>query len=56
MDGMTPGIGPAKLVCHTLLIESEQGLVLIDTGMGLRDVQNPKERISGFFRKVLRPC
>jgi glyoxylase-like metal-dependent hydrolase (beta-lactamase superfamily II) len=55
MDGMTPGIGPAKLVCHTLLIESEQGLVLIDTGMGLQDVHNPKERISGFFRKVLRP-
>lgn len=55
MDGMTPGIGPAKLVCHTLLIESEQGLILIDTGMGMRDVQNPKERISGFFRKVLRP-
>lgn len=55
MDGMTPGIGPAKLVCHTLLIESEKGLILIDTGLGLRDVQNPKERISGFFRKTLRP-
>lgn len=55
MDGMTPGIGPAKLVCHTLLIESEQGLILVDTGLGMRDVQNPKERLSGFFRKVLRP-
>lgn len=55
MDGITPGIGPAKLVCHTLLIESEQGLILIDTGLGLHDVQYPKERISGFFRKVLRP-
>lgn len=55
MDGMTPGIGPAKLVCHTLLIESEKGLILIDTGLGMRDVQDPKERISGFFRKVMRP-
>ncbi len=55
MDGITPGIGPAKLVCHTLLIETEQGLVLIDTGMGMEDVHHPKERISAFFRKVLRP-
>lgn len=55
MDGITPGIGPAKLVCHTLLIETEQGLVLIDTGMGLQDVHHPKERINGFFRKILRP-
>ena len=54
MDGMTPGIGPAKLVCHTLLIESNQGLILVDTGMGLRDVQNP-ERLSRFFRSILRP-
>lgn len=55
MDGITPGIGPAKLVCHTLLIETEQGLVLIDTGMGLQDVHHPNKRINSFFRKVLRP-
>lgn len=55
MDGMTPGIGPAKLVCHTLLVESEQGLILIDTGLGKKDIFHPKDRISGFFRKVLRP-
>lgn len=55
MDGMTPGIGRSHIVCHTLLIESEQGLILIDTGLGLKDVHEPKERISPFFRKVLRP-
>lgn len=55
MDGITPGIGRSKLVCHTLLVESEQGLILIDTGLGLRDVSHPRERLSGFFRKVLRP-
>lgn len=54
MDGITPGIGKAKLVCHTLLIESEEGLILIDTGLGMNDVHHP-ERISGFFRNVLRP-
>lgn len=55
MDGMTPGIGPSKMVCHTLLIESEKGLILIDTGLGLNDVHKPKERISKFFRQMVRP-
>jgi glyoxylase-like metal-dependent hydrolase (beta-lactamase superfamily II) len=52
---MTPGILTARLVCHTLLIETENGLVLIDTGLGLKDVYNPTKRISPFLRKVLRP-
>jgi glyoxylase-like metal-dependent hydrolase (beta-lactamase superfamily II) len=55
IDGMTPGIGFAKLVCHTLLIESEQGLILVDTGLGMKDVLYPERRISGFLRKILRP-
>jgi glyoxylase-like metal-dependent hydrolase (beta-lactamase superfamily II) len=55
MDGMTPGIGPGKLVCHCLLIESEQGLILVDTGLGLKDVRHPEQRLSKFFRGVLRP-
>ena len=54
MDGMTPGIGPSKVVCHTLLIESENGLILIDTGMGKEDVHHP-ERTSPMLRKILRP-
>jgi glyoxylase-like metal-dependent hydrolase (beta-lactamase superfamily II) len=55
MDGMTPGIGLARLVCHTLLIESEQGLILIDTGLGMRDIQHPKDRINSFFKNLVRP-
>jgi glyoxylase-like metal-dependent hydrolase (beta-lactamase superfamily II) len=55
LDGITPGIGHAKIVCHTLLIESDNGLILIDTGLGMKDVHNPKARISTFFRGVLRP-
>lgn len=31
--------------CHCLLLESAQGLVLVDTGIGLEDVQRPLERI-----------
>jgi glyoxylase-like metal-dependent hydrolase (beta-lactamase superfamily II) len=54
MDGTHRGLGPTKLVCHCLLVESSQGLVLVDTGLGTGDIARP-QRISGFFRTVLRP-
>lgn len=31
VDGFSRGL-TAKLVCHCLLVETEQGLVLVDTG------------------------
>jgi glyoxylase-like metal-dependent hydrolase (beta-lactamase superfamily II) len=33
---------PTKLVAHCLLIESGSELVLVDTGLGLADAENPK--------------
>ncbi len=55
-DGRSLGaIG--KLVCHCLLVETERGLVLIDTGYGLRDVayphRGPDPRITRTFRAML---
>ncbi|XHX77108.1 MAG: MBL fold metallo-hydrolase [Stenomitos frigidus ULC029] len=47
-DGFSRGL-TARLVCHCLLIETNQGLVLIDTGFGLRDIQSPYSRLSPFF-------
>ncbi|WNZ27543.1 MBL fold metallo-hydrolase [Leptolyngbya sp. NK1-12] len=47
-DGFSRGL-TAHLVCHCLLIETNQELVLIDTGFGLRDVQTPYSRLSPFF-------
>jgi len=35
-------IFPSELVCHCLMIESEQGLILIDSGLGKKDIENPK--------------
>ncbi|MFY0562493.1 MBL fold metallo-hydrolase [Archangium lansingense] len=56
MDGRRRPKGvPAALVCHTLLVETEQGLVLVDTGFGLEDVRNPRPRLSPFFLKLNRP-
>jgi glyoxylase-like metal-dependent hydrolase (beta-lactamase superfamily II) len=48
-DGKTDGTH-GRLVCHCLLVESEAGLVLIDTGFGRRDIAHPRRRLSGFFR------
>ena len=32
----------ARLVCHCLLIETGEGLVLVDTGIGLDDIAAPQ--------------
>jgi glyoxylase-like metal-dependent hydrolase (beta-lactamase superfamily II) len=43
-DGRSKGL-TGHLVCHCLLIETDaHGLVLVDTGYGLRDVHHPHER------------
>lgn len=56
MDGMTPGIGSARLVCHCLLIEGPNGLILIDTGLGTKEVEHPDDHFSSFHKYVLRPA
>lgn len=50
-DGFSRGF-TAHLVCHCLLIETNQGFVLVDTGFGLRDVRSPYSRLSPFFIHV----
>jgi glyoxylase-like metal-dependent hydrolase (beta-lactamase superfamily II) len=56
MDGRSDGIlQRGELACHCLLVESEQGLILIDTGLGLRDVADPRGRLSRFFLMLVSP-
>jgi glyoxylase-like metal-dependent hydrolase (beta-lactamase superfamily II) len=43
----------ADIVCHVLLVETDNGLVLVDSGFGLRDCADPT-RI-GPSRHLLRP-
>jgi glyoxylase-like metal-dependent hydrolase (beta-lactamase superfamily II) len=51
-DGRSKGpLG--HLVCHCLLIETDAGLVLVDTGYGLRDVREPFPRLSRPFAAML---
>jgi glyoxylase-like metal-dependent hydrolase (beta-lactamase superfamily II) len=45
---------PGRLVCHVLLIELDEGLVLVDTGLGEAEVRNPR-LIDPGTRTVIRP-
>jgi glyoxylase-like metal-dependent hydrolase (beta-lactamase superfamily II) len=44
----------AELVCHCLLIEGAEGLVLVDTGFGLDDARNPRQ-LGVPFTTLFRP-
>jgi glyoxylase-like metal-dependent hydrolase (beta-lactamase superfamily II) len=44
-----------RLACHCLLLETNAGLVLVDTGLGAGDVQRPRQRLSWFFLSLLSP-
>lgn len=51
-DGFSTGLR-AHLVCHCLLLETaHDGLVLVDTGFGLRDMRQRGARLSAFFRRL----
>ena len=54
IDGRSAGLR-GKLACHCLLIEIGNQLVLIDTGLGLRDVTDPRSRLNRLCVALLRP-
>lgn len=41
----------ARMVCHVLVVETAQGLVLVDTGLGTRDIEDPRRLGRGFLRR-----
>jgi glyoxylase-like metal-dependent hydrolase (beta-lactamase superfamily II) len=55
MDGRTINSLRGRLTCHCLLVETARELVLVDTGFGLRDIADPRSRLSKFFLFLLRP-
>lgn len=54
MDGHSASLR-GRLSCHCMLVELDGSLVLIDTGFGLRDVNDPRSRLSRFFLTLLAP-
>lgn len=56
VDGRGSVFRRAELVCHVLLLETERdGLVLVDTGLGLTDVRTPTATLPARFRHAARP-
>jgi len=51
-DGVTPGLGPATLACHCLLLEGSDGLVLVDTGVVGQDERQSRAAHSPAFLAV----
>ncbi|MFO1207545.1 MAG: MBL fold metallo-hydrolase [Burkholderiales bacterium] len=53
----TPGgwLSPGRMVCHCLLVESDDGLILVDTGIGTADIAEPGRRLGRPFVAVTRP-
>jgi glyoxylase-like metal-dependent hydrolase (beta-lactamase superfamily II) len=51
-DGFSKGV-LGLIPCAAQLVETNDGLVLIDTGYGMQDVQQPHPRLSKFFRALL---
>jgi glyoxylase-like metal-dependent hydrolase (beta-lactamase superfamily II) len=55
MDGFSGSSLRGRLTSHCLLLEAANGLVLVDTGYGLRDVASPRSRLSPFFLALAKP-
>ena len=50
-----PSFLVGNMVCHCLVIETGNGLVLVDTALGSHDIANPRERLSRGFLAITRP-
>lgn len=55
ISGQDSFLSTAKLVCHCLLVETEEGLVLVDTGLSLDDVQMACSRLPRSFLFLANP-
>jgi glyoxylase-like metal-dependent hydrolase (beta-lactamase superfamily II) len=44
-----------ELACHCLLVDTGRELALVDTGLGTRDVADPRARLSHFFLMLVHP-
>lgn len=47
--------GRAEMVCHCLLVEAPDRLVLVDTGLGTADLADPVGRLGWGFKTFTRP-
>ncbi len=55
VNGRGGWLSPGKMVCHCLLIEAADGLVLVDSGLGTADIEDPRGRLGRGFGLFARP-
>ena len=55
VSGTGPLLARAEMVCHCLLIEAPDGLVLVDTGLGTGDITDPDATLTRRWRRMSRP-
>jgi glyoxylase-like metal-dependent hydrolase (beta-lactamase superfamily II) len=55
VDGGRGFLRKGTMVCHCLLVETGDGLVLVDSGLGTDDITNPKDSLTPVFLQVARP-
>lgn len=55
LDGYSRGSLRGRLATHCLLVETANSLVLVDTGYGLKDVENPRGRLNPVFLWMMKP-
>lgn len=48
-------LGVDRLICHVLIVETNDGLVLVDTGFGTDDLADPKGRLGAPFTAFVKP-
>jgi len=50
LDFLDPLEEKLQIPCHCIALESKkEGIILLDTGLGLQDVENPKKRLTPLF-------
>src|SRR5260221_461545 len=47
-------VDPARIVCHCRLLETDRELVLVDTGLGLAEMEDPWSRLGRLPAGLLR--
>lgn len=55
VDGVSGLLARAELVCHCLLLETDAGLVLVDTGIGTPGAQDARRWLGGPFTRLVNP-
>lgn len=55
IDGRPGMLRSAAMVCHCLLVETGDGLVLVDTGIGMTDIDPATRTLGREFQALTRP-